>query len=141
MIWWDKCRSFLLRADRSFHLWVDRLPEWGLILLLPPIVLVLAVEWACYFRRATAVAFVTLVAVYIPLIRSGAIAFSWGEALPSLGRGCIEVMALLYVFVLLMTLEMMLCQLQEALWPSIERKKSPEATKVSISLWDREIDG
>jgi hypothetical protein len=140
MIWWDKCRSFLLRADRSFQLWVDRLPEWGLILLLPPIVLVLVVEWACYFRRTTAVAAVTFVAVDVSLIRSGAIAFSWGEALSGLGRGCIEVMGLLYFVVLVLTLLMALWRLQEALRPSTEAKESPERTRASFGLWDREID-
>jgi hypothetical protein len=141
MVWWDKCRSFLLRADRSFQLWVDRLPEWGLVLLLPLIVLVLMVVWACYLRRTVAVAALTLVAVYVPLIRSGAIAFSWSEALSSLGRVCIEVLGLLYFVVLLLSLLMALGWLQEALWPSTGGTKSPARTSASFSLWDREIDG
>jgi hypothetical protein len=99
------------------------------------------VEWACYFRRTTAVAAVTFVTVYVSLIRSGATAFSWSEALSGLGRGCIEVMGLLYVVVLLLTLLMALCRLQEALWPSTEGKESPERTSASCWLWDREIDG
>src|SRR3954470_24198780 len=112
-----KFRSTLLRANRVFHLWVDRLPEWGLILLLPTIVLVLLVEWACFFGRTTAVAAITLVAVYVPLIRSGAITFSWGETVSGIGKECFTVMGMLYFAVLLMTLMMAMLRLQELLWP------------------------
>jgi hypothetical protein len=111
---------------------------------MPLIVLVMMVEWAFYFRfirRTAVVAAVALVTLYVALIRSGAIALSWSGALSGLARAFIEVMGLLYIVVLLMTLEMALLRLQEALWPSTEGKSSPERTGASFSLWDREIDG
>jgi hypothetical protein len=72
---------------------------------------------------------------------SGSIACSWGEALSGLGRACIEVMGLLCFVGLVVTLLMALWRLQEALWPSTEGKESPERTRASLGLWDREIDG
>jgi hypothetical protein len=144
MTWWDRCRAFLVRADRSFNLWVDRLPEWGLALLLPFIILVVVVEWFCWFRflrRAAAVVAGALVVVYVHLIRSGAMTFSWGEALSGLERGCFEVIVLLYVVVLMITVQMAEGWLLEALWPSRGGKTTPERKSDSSSLWDREIDG
>jgi hypothetical protein len=133
--------SFLLRADRSFHVWVERLPEWGLALLLPPIVLVVMVEWACFFRRTTAATGIMLVAVYAALIRAGAITFSRRAAMSAIGSGCIEVMGQLYVIVLPMALLMAMGRLLEALWPSRDGKRSPDDARAAPSLWDREFDG
>jgi len=91
MTWKDQWRSFLLWADRSIALGFDRLPWWSQPLLLPLAALVAIVEWASSFPRATAVAAVTLagvwLGVYVPLIRSGVIAFSWAGAVSVLG-GC-----------------------------------------------------
>jgi hypothetical protein len=135
MIRWDNWRSFLLWADRSFTELFDRLPPWGQMLLFPPAVLFMMVAWASYFPRTTAAAAVTVVAVYVPLIRSGVIPFSWGGALSYLGTWCLGLMGSFYALLLAMWL---------VLWPLsrwMSGKQSPEGPRSTFSLWDREIDG
>jgi hypothetical protein len=144
MIRGDRWRSFLLRADRSIALGFDRLPWWSQPLLLPLAALVARVEGASYFPRAAAVAAVTLagvlLGVYVPLIRSGVIAFSWAGAVSVLGRECIALIGSLYFAALLCLWMAIVARLQEALLRWAGRAKPSELERAT-RLWDREIDG
>ena len=98
-------------------------------------------NYASYFPRTTAVAAVMVVGVYVPLIRSGVVGFSWSGALSGLGRGCFEFIVSLYVTLVPGWLWI---ELWSWLWMQLSarmgRKKSPEQTKASFGLWDREFD-
>ena len=74
MIWEQKVLSL---GD-----WMGRLPWWLQIVLIPPMtpLFIVAAAYSCC-PRTTAFSAATLVAVYVPLIRSGA--FSWEWALQS----------------------------------------------------------
>jgi hypothetical protein len=90
MIWGDKWRSL--------EQWVDRLPFWQAIVLLPPLGPLVVVAAACLCPRTTAVAAFILLSVYAYLIRSGLI--GWDSILPFVGRFCIASMGIVFLSVL-----------------------------------------
>ncbi len=118
----------LAKKWQSLGQWMDRLPWWQQIVLLPPLTPLLLVAAACFCPGTTTFAAIILIAVYVPLIRSGVVAVSWGETLAGLGNACVCLIGIGFFSVLQGLLE---CWMQ---------KKPPRRTRVSMRLWDRELD-
>jgi hypothetical protein len=123
MIWANKWRSL--------GRWMDRLPWWQQIVLLPPLTPLLLVAAACLCPWTTTFAAFILIVAYVPLVQSGVVVvdLSWYGALAGLGEAYVGLMLLGFFSVLQTVMESWMGQ------------KPPSRIRASLRLWDREIDG